>query len=129
LYDVTALEKNCRAISPGLPDGIFSCQKCQIWVIFGGSSNGRCWYIYGYLVNFTAIYMLMVIWYILWSLGSTFFPVLVSCTKKNLATLNLTWSGEQIEEGFGTVVLNLSKREYFFNIYFTQIHTIHNNAY
>jgi hypothetical protein len=28
----------------------------------------------------------MTIWYILYSFG-TFFPVLVSCTKKNLATL------------------------------------------
>jgi hypothetical protein len=28
----------------------------------------------------------MAIWYILWSFG-TFFPVLVFCTKKNLATL------------------------------------------
>jgi hypothetical protein len=27
----------------------------------------------------------MAVWYILWSFG--FFPVLVSCTKKNLATL------------------------------------------
>jgi hypothetical protein len=30
---------------PGLPDGIFSNQKIQIWVNFGGSRNGRCWYI------------------------------------------------------------------------------------
>jgi hypothetical protein len=67
--------------------------KIPIWVNFGGSCNGRCWYIiclfclfYGYLVNFVAI------WYILWQFsifkviwyGS--FP-LFGCTKKNLATL------------------------------------------
>jgi hypothetical protein len=38
------------------------------------------WSIYGHLVYFVAL------WYILWLFG-TFFPVLVSCTKKNLATL------------------------------------------
>jgi hypothetical protein len=35
---------------------------------------------YGHLVYFAAI------WYILWSSG-IFFPVLVCCSKKNLATL------------------------------------------
>jgi hypothetical protein len=35
---------------------------------------------YGYRKYF------MAIWYILWSFG-IFFPVLVCCTKKNLATL------------------------------------------
>jgi hypothetical protein len=60
-----------------LPDGIFSNQKIPIWVNFGGSKIGRCWYIlrtcglfHGhliYLVDFN------VIWYI--------FPVLVCCIK------------------------------------------------
>jgi hypothetical protein len=38
------------------------------------------WSFYGHLVYFTAI------WSILWLFG-IFFPVLVCCTKKNLATL------------------------------------------
>jgi hypothetical protein len=29
----------------GLPDGLFSNQKSQIWVNFGGPLNGKCWYI------------------------------------------------------------------------------------
>jgi hypothetical protein len=39
----------------------------------------QCWF-YGHLVYFTTI------WYILWPFG-TLFPLLVCCTKKNLATL------------------------------------------
>jgi hypothetical protein len=61
--------------------------KITIWVNFGGSSNGKCWYIlwpfglfYDHLVYFAYI------WYILTTSG-LFFPVLVCCTKKNLATL------------------------------------------
>jgi hypothetical protein len=62
--------------------------KTPTWVNFGGSCNGRCWYILwpfgplhmGYLVHFVAT------WYNLWYFG-LFFPVLVCCTKKNLATL------------------------------------------
>jgi hypothetical protein len=30
---------------PGLPDGLFSNQKSQIGVNFGGPLNGKCWYI------------------------------------------------------------------------------------
>jgi hypothetical protein len=29
-------------MDPELPDGIFSNQKIQIWVNFGGSCNGNC---------------------------------------------------------------------------------------
>jgi hypothetical protein len=54
----------------GLPDGILFKPKIQIWVNFGGSCNGRCWYIlwtfgpfYGHLVHFTDI------WYILCLFG------------------------------------------------------------
>jgi hypothetical protein len=57
----------------------------------GGPCNGSCWYIlwpldpiYGHLVYFVTI------WYILWLFG-IFFPGVVCCTKKNLATL-LAWS-------------------------------------
>jgi hypothetical protein len=48
----------------------------------------------GHLVYFTCSHLVcfMVIWYILWSLGifyghMVYIPVLVCCTKKNLATL------------------------------------------
>jgi hypothetical protein len=51
------------AYQPGLPDGLFSNQpKIQIWVNFGESCNGRCWYIlwtlgpfYGLLFYFVDI--------------------------------------------------------------------------
>jgi hypothetical protein len=58
--------------------------KLSIWGNFGGSCNGSCWYIlwpfdlfYGHLVYFFATLYIYGI----------FFPVLVCCTKKNLATL------------------------------------------
>jgi hypothetical protein len=63
-----------------LPDGIFSDQNFPKCVKFLGPCNGRCRSILRYLVYFTAI------WQILWSFG-TFFPVLVCCTKENLAAL------------------------------------------
>jgi hypothetical protein len=51
---------------------------------------------YCYLVYFTANWCyFMAIWYISWSSG-IFWPVLVSCTKKNLATLPTY----VIDEGF-----------------------------
>jgi hypothetical protein len=61
--------------------------KILIWANFGGQLTGKCLYIlwpfgifYGHLGYF------MTIWYILCSFG-TFYPVLVSCTKKHLAAL------------------------------------------
>jgi hypothetical protein len=61
--------------------------KIPIWVNFGGSCNGRCWYIlwpfdlfYSRLVYFAAI------WYIWYKIGINF-HVLVFCIEKNLATL------------------------------------------
>jgi hypothetical protein len=46
--------------------------------------------LYVHLVYFTAIWFIFVaFWYILWLFG-IFFPVLVCCTKKNLATPNDT---------------------------------------
>jgi hypothetical protein len=55
----------------------FQTKKIPIWVNFGGSCNGRCWYI------------LMAIWSILGPFGIfcghlVYFPVLY---KENLATL------------------------------------------
>jgi hypothetical protein len=65
--------------------------KIQIWVNFGGSCNRTCWHIlwtlgpfYGLLLHF------MDVWYSLWKFG-IFYPVLVFWTKKNLATLLLTF--------------------------------------
>jgi hypothetical protein len=34
-----------KACQAGLPDGLFSNQKSQIWVNFGGPLNVKCWYI------------------------------------------------------------------------------------
>jgi hypothetical protein len=61
--------------------------KIPIWINFGGPCDGRCWYIlwpfglfYGHLsILYGLLVYFMVIWYI--------FPVLVSFSKKNLATL------------------------------------------
>jgi hypothetical protein len=62
--------------------------KIPVWVNFGRSCNGRCYYIlwpldifYGQLVNFMTIWYVhcVVLWYI--------YSVLVCCTKKNLAAL------------------------------------------
>jgi hypothetical protein len=57
--------------------------KIPIWIDFGGSCNGRCWYILSPLVYFTAI------WYILWSFGIFYWFIFPRCTKENLATLIL----------------------------------------
>jgi hypothetical protein len=72
--------------------------KNPIWVNFGGTCNGRCWYIlrpfglfYGHLVYF------MVIWCI--------FPVLVHGTKKNLATLVSTLKAVNPNDFFSTVTV------------------------
>jgi hypothetical protein len=69
-------------------------QKSQFWANFGGSCNGRCWYIwwpngpiYGHLVYFVAILeYLMVIYVVYFVVIWYIFPLLVCCTKKNLAT-------------------------------------------
>jgi hypothetical protein len=78
------LTAHCLA---GLPDGMFFKPKVPIWVNFGGSCDGKYWYILwllgifcGHLPNFVAIC------HILWLFGMNF-PVLVCCTTKNLATL------------------------------------------
>jgi hypothetical protein len=66
--------------SIGVARWYISKPKIQIWVKFGRPCNGRCWYFYGHFVYFLAE------WYILGQFG-TFFPILVCCTEKNLATL------------------------------------------
>jgi hypothetical protein len=72
-----------------LPDGKFSYQKWRN-ILEGFRMND----FYGHLEYFTAILNIFTaIWYILWSSGIfcshmvNIFPVLVRCTKKNLATL------------------------------------------
>jgi hypothetical protein len=62
--------------------------KIPIWVNFGWSCNGRCWYRYfmtmcGYLVYICGHLVGISYSYLV------FFPVLACCTKKNLATLAL----------------------------------------
>jgi hypothetical protein len=58
---------------PGLPDGFFSNQKFQFGLILEGPRLENVNIINGHLEYFTDI------WYI--------FPVLISCTKKNLSTM------------------------------------------
>jgi hypothetical protein len=78
--------------------------KIPIWINFGGPCDGRCWYIlwpfglfYGHLsILYGLLVYFMAIWSILWSSVNIIrpfgifygnFPVLVSFSKKNLATL------------------------------------------
>jgi hypothetical protein len=63
-----------------LPDGFFSNQKTQFVKTLEGLAMEDVGIFYVHLINFPAI------WYIYPPFG-TFFPVLVCCTKKNLATL------------------------------------------
>jgi hypothetical protein len=63
--------------------------KIQIWVNFGGPEiEKRCYILWPFGIFYGHLGYFMTIWYTLCSFG-TFFPVLVSCTKKNLATLAL----------------------------------------
>jgi hypothetical protein len=56
-------------------------------VTLGGTCIEKCWYILRHFGIFSGnLVYFMVLWYILWSFG-IFFPVLVCCTKKNMATL------------------------------------------
>jgi hypothetical protein len=66
-----------------LPDGSFSNQKSQFGKIFQGLRLENIDIFYGHLECFMDI---GDIGDILFSFG-TFFPVLVSCSKENLATL------------------------------------------
>jgi hypothetical protein len=44
-YFLSQTTQQTFPLAAGLPDGIFSNQKIPIWVNFGVSCNGRCWYI------------------------------------------------------------------------------------
>jgi hypothetical protein len=61
--------------------------KIQIWGNFGGSCNGRCWYILWKLGPFYGLFLYFMDIAIVRGNLVYFFPVLVFCTKKNLATL------------------------------------------
>jgi hypothetical protein len=56
--------------------------KIQIWVTFGVPWIGKCWYV---LWPFGIFHDLLVHFVFIWYI----FPVLASCSKKNLATLSL----------------------------------------
>jgi hypothetical protein len=64
----------CLATGTGLPDGIFSKQHPNLG-IYQMDLQWRMWTYF------------LAIWYILWFFG-IYFPVLVRCVKKNLATLH-----------------------------------------
>jgi hypothetical protein len=72
---------------PGMPDGIFSNEKSKFGKILEGLAMEDVGIFYAHLKY------LIAIWYILWPFGpicchfGIFFPVVVYCTKKNLATL------------------------------------------
>jgi hypothetical protein len=72
----------------GLPDGIFSNQKIPIWVNFGGSCNGRCWYILWpfslFNCHFAHIFRGHLVYFMVIGIFSL---ILVWCKKTNLATL------------------------------------------
>jgi hypothetical protein len=71
--------------TPGLPDGLFSNRKSQFGLILEGFRlDWKILWPFG--ISYIDSGYFMTIGYILYSFG-TFFPVLVSCTKKNLATL------------------------------------------
>jgi hypothetical protein len=70
----------------GLPDGFFSNRKSQFGQILEGPRLENVVIFYGHLEYFTDVLgYFRTIWYILCSFG-TFFPDLVYCVKKNLAT-------------------------------------------
>jgi hypothetical protein len=44
-YFFSAIFFTFHGLSPGLPDGMFSKAKIQIWVKFGGPYDEKSWYI------------------------------------------------------------------------------------
>jgi hypothetical protein len=80
--------QNCRhsmrAIRTGLPDGLFSNQKSQIWVNFGGLLNGKClcilWLFGIFLWPFGTIYGRLVLFVVICYI----FPVLVCLDQEKI---------------------------------------------
>jgi hypothetical protein len=75
-------------ISSRFPDGLFSNQKSQFGSILEGLAMENVGIFNVLLVNFTAILNILRLFGIVFD-HLVCFPVLVSCTKKNLATLYL----------------------------------------
>jgi uncharacterized membrane protein YczE len=63
--------------------------KIPIWVNFGWPKIGMLIYFLPTSNILQTFWIFFIIWCILCSFG-TFFPVLVSCTEKNLAALAMT---------------------------------------
>jgi hypothetical protein len=99
----------------GMPDGIFSNPNTNLGKFRIGIFDGH-------LLYFTAI------GYILWNLWlfRIFFPVLVCSTKRNLATLGTAPIARISSEvfPFKTIRSQSFALIFFFDNYFTQIHTI-----
>jgi hypothetical protein len=83
----TQKNKICCCIPrPGLPDGIFSNQKSQSGKILEGTSMKDIGTFYGHFIYFHLVCMYcghLVYFMVIRNI----FPVLVCCTRKNLATL------------------------------------------
>jgi hypothetical protein len=97
----SALRQIAIARFPGLPDGNFFKPKIPFWVNLGASCNGRCWYIFCPF----GVPILRQFDLFLWSFGtiyvhSVYFPVLVCCSKKNLATLAFSRNGRSAAKIF-----------------------------
>jgi hypothetical protein len=78
--------------------------KIQIWVNFGGSCNGKCWYMYfmaiwsilGHLVYIFCGHFGIFYW-----LFGIFSTILVCCTNKNLAALRWRKIFQRLGKHFG----------------------------
>jgi hypothetical protein len=79
-FFVCLRESDTSSSEAGLPDGIFLNQKSKIGYILEGLGIDNVGILCGHFEYFKTI------WYISWPFG-IFSPVLVCCTKKNLATL------------------------------------------
>jgi hypothetical protein len=92
--------------------------KIQIWANFGGSCNGRWWYILWtlgpfYLQSFVIFYGYLVV---IRDYFGIFFPVLVCCTKKNLATLRQrqTFLESRVEKCDAEWIIEIRRKEITF---------------
>jgi hypothetical protein len=97
-------EKEINKITPsrqGCQMVQFSNLKIPIWVNFREYCNGRCWFILCPFSLFTDN------WYLLWSFG-IFFPVLICCTKENLATL-LCVRDNEMPKCLSWIIINIQK--------------------
>jgi hypothetical protein len=74
---------------PGLPDGLFSSQKSQIWFIFVGLRMEHLDMFYVHFYTFKSIWCILTPFVTFCdNLVLTYFPTLVCLNDKNLATLH-----------------------------------------